>query len=150
DRTLREGDDCTAEDRATLPVTPAAARTYCWDRADAAGTAWRPASVTTSGDADDDGAWGTHRVILTGWTHSTTTGPAAERGLARVAVAGTAGPGRPAYRWVLLVVPVDGGRDYRGLASRVSGMVWYQHKLLVTTTTGSADALYVYDLDRIQ
>jgi hypothetical protein len=29
-------------------------------------------------------------------------------------------------------------------------MVWYQHKLLVTTGAGRADALYVYDLDRIQ
>ena len=150
DRTLREGAECTAEDRATLPVAPAGARAYCWDRSDAAATAWRPASVTTSGDADDDGVWGTHRVILTGWTHSTTTGPAAERGLARVAFVDADDPSRPAYRWVLLVVPVDGGRDYRGLASRISGMVWYQDKLLVTTTSGSADALYVYDLDRIQ
>ncbi|MEU9987318.1 hypothetical protein AB0E10_11000 [Streptomyces sp. NPDC048045] len=150
DHTLRDGDDCTAGERATLPVTPATARAYCWDRADAADTAWRPASVTTSGDADDDGVRGTHRVILTGWTHSTTTGPAAERGLARVAFVDADRPGRPAYRWVLLTVPVDGGRDYRGLAARISGMVWYQDKLLVTTTTGSADALYVYDLDRIQ
>ncbi|GHI02475.1 hypothetical protein AQI88_14085 [Streptomyces cellostaticus] len=150
DRTLGEGAGCTDEDRASLPVTPAAVRAYCWDRADTATTAWQPASVTTSGDADDDGVWGTHRVILTGWTHSTTTGPAAERGLARVAFVDADAPSRPAYRWVLLVVPVDGGRDYRGLASRVSGMVWYQDKLLVTTTTGSADALYVYDLDRIQ
>lgn len=148
DRTLRQGADCTAEDRATLPVTPAAARAYCWDPADAAATAWRPASVTTSGD--DDGVRGAHRVILTGWTHSTTAGPAAEHGLARVAFVDADDPGRPAYRWVLLAVPVDGGRDYRGLASRVSGMAWYQDKLLVTTTTGSADALYVYDLHRIQ
>ncbi|ANP50281.1 hypothetical protein J2Z21_000984 [Streptomyces griseochromogenes] len=150
DRTLREGADCTAEDRATLPVTPDTDRAYCWDRSDATATAWRPASVTTSGDADDDGVWGTHRVILTGWTHSTTTGPAAERGLARVAFVDADDPSRPAYRWVLLVVPVDGGRDYRGLASRISGMVWHQDKLLVTTTSGSAEALYVYDLDRIQ
>ncbi|MFJ9815641.1 hypothetical protein ACIRU3_10260 [Streptomyces sp. NPDC101151] len=150
DRTLRVGADCSSDDRASLPVSPAATRAYCWDRADAATGAWRPASVTTSGDADDDGVWGAHRVILTGWTHSTTTGPAAERGLARVAFVDADDPGRPVYRWVLLVVPVDGGRDYRALASRISGMVWYQDKLLVTTTTGSADALHVYDLDRIQ
>ncbi|MFF7970952.1 hypothetical protein [Streptomyces sp. NPDC007905] len=150
DRTLREGAECASEDRETLPVAPAATRAYCWDRADTATTAWQPASVTTSGDADDDGVWGSHRVLLTGWTHNTATGPAAERGLARVAFVDADDPDRPAYRWVLLVVPVEGGRDYRGLASGVSGMVWYQDKLLVTTTTGSADALYVYDLDRIQ
>ncbi|MEU1401085.1 hypothetical protein ABZ471_01735 [Streptomyces sp. NPDC005728] len=150
DRTLHEGADCTSEDRASLPVSPAATRAYCWDPADGAGTAWQPASVTTSGDADEDGVWGTHRVILTGSTHSTTTGDTAERGLARVAFVDADDPDHPVYRWVLLVVPVDGGDDYRGLASRISGMVWYQNKLLVTTTTGSADALYVYDLDRIQ
>ncbi|KUN89747.1 hypothetical protein AQJ66_01300 [Streptomyces bungoensis] len=150
DHTLRSGAGCSAGDRATLPVAPAAGRAYCWDRTDAAATAWRPASVTTSGDADDDGVWGTHRVVLAGWTHSATAGRAAERGLARVAFVDTDDPARPVYRWVLLVVPVDGGRDYRGLASGVSGMVWYQNKLLVTTTAGSADALYVYDLDRIQ
>ncbi|MGW0767241.1 hypothetical protein [Streptomyces sp. NPDC002676] len=146
---LREAHDCSSGDRATLPVAPAATRAYCWDRADAAG-AWRPAAVTTSGDADDDGIWGAHRVILTGWTHRTDTGPAAQRGLARVAFVDADDPARLTYRSALLVVPVDGGRNYRGLVSGISGMVWYQDKLLVTTMTGSADALYVYDLDRIE
>ncbi|MFE9906232.1 hypothetical protein [Streptomyces achromogenes] len=149
DRRLREADGCSADDRASLPVAPAAARAYCWDPADTAGD-WRPASVTTSGDADDDGVWGTHRVILAGWTHSATAGRPGERDLARVAFVDADDPARLAYRWVLPVVPVDGGRDYRGLASGISGMVWYQDKLLVTTTSGGADALYVYDLDRIQ
>ncbi|MFE9452296.1 hypothetical protein [Streptomyces sp. NPDC006739] len=150
DRTLRRAADCTSDDRESLPVTPAAAHAYCWDRADTASAGWQPASVTTSGDADDDGLWGAHRVILAGWTHSTTSGPAAERGLARVAFVDAADPDRLAYRWVLLVVPVDGGRNYRGLVSGVTGMVWYQDKLLVTARTGSAEALYVYDLNRIQ
>ncbi|MEU2060272.1 hypothetical protein [Streptomyces sp. NPDC013455] len=149
DRVLPEAADCSAEDRASLPVAPAAGHAYCWDPADTTATAWRPTAVTTSGDADDDGVWGTHRVVLAGWTHSTTTGRTAERGLARVAFVDADDPAHLAYRWALLVVPVDGGRDYRGLASEVSGMVWYENKLLVTTTAGSADALYVYDLDRI-
>ncbi|MER6732311.1 hypothetical protein [Streptomyces puniciscabiei] len=149
DRAMRTS-DCSSADRASLPVAPAATRAYCWDRADSGGSAWRPASVTTSGDADDDGVWGTHRVVLAGWTHSTSSGRSAERGLARVAFVNADDPAHLAYRWVLLVVPVDGGRDYRGLASGISGMVWYQDKLLVTARTGGADALYVYDLDRIQ
>jgi hypothetical protein len=49
-----------------------------------------------------------------------------------------------------LAVPTDGGRDYRGLVSKISGMVWYQDKLLVTTSGGTRDALYVYDMNRIQ
>ncbi|OLZ67458.1 hypothetical protein AV521_24130 [Streptomyces sp. IMTB 2501] len=150
DRGMRPSAGCSAADRASLPVTPAATRAYCWDPADTTGTDWRPASVTTSGVADDDGIWGTHRVVLAGWTHSDTGGRADERGLARVAFVDADDPTRLAYRWVLLVVPVDGGRDYRGLSSAISGMVWYEDKLLVTTRRGSADALYVYDLDRIQ
>ncbi|MGW2488960.1 hypothetical protein ACWCV9_17350 [Streptomyces sp. NPDC001606] len=150
DRRMRESADCSAADRASLPVAPAADHAYCWDPADTGSTAWRPASVTTSGDADDDGVWGTHRVVLSGWTRGAADGPAAGQGLARVAFVNADDPARLAYRWVLLVVPVDGGRDYRGLASGISGMVWYQGKLLVTTTAGSADALYVYDVDRIE
>ncbi|MGW2711345.1 hypothetical protein ACWC4J_20495, partial [Streptomyces sp. NPDC001356] len=132
DRTMREGDGCSAGDRASLPVAPAASRAYCWDPADTATGDWRPASVTTSGDADEDGVWGTHRVVLAGWTHRATTGRPAEHGLARVAFVDADDPAHLSYRWVLLVVPVDGGRNYRGLASGLSGMVWHRNKLLVT------------------
>ncbi|MFJ3231994.1 hypothetical protein [Streptomyces sp. NPDC086787] len=149
DRTLVEAADCTRTERKSLPVAPDAGRAYCWDPADTAAPDWRPASVTTSGDADDDGSWGRHRVILAGWTHSTTTGSVADRGLARVAFIDADDPERLAYSWVLLVVPTADGRDYRGLVSPVSGMVWYRNKLLVTTTAGGAEALYVYDVDRI-
>ncbi|MFJ7150413.1 hypothetical protein ACIQVT_19765 [Streptomyces sp. NPDC100445] len=150
DRTLRGAAHCSSDERASLPVAPAPARGYCWDRADGPGEGWRPASVTTSGDADDDGVWGTHRVVLAGWTHPAGTGRPAGRSLARVAFVDADDPAHLAYRWVLLVVPARGGRDYRPLASGISGMVWYENKLLVTARTGSADALYVYDLDRVQ
>ncbi|MGI5459000.1 hypothetical protein ACQEWB_38650 [Streptomyces sp. CA-249302] len=142
DRSLRAPADCTTADRSVLPVVPTATRAYCWDAADTRG--WQAGAVTTSGDADDDGHWGAHRVILSGWTHD--TGRASRTGLAKVAFVNADDPTHLTYTWALLTVPVDGGRDYRGLASPVSGMVWYQGRLLVTT----ADGLYVYDLDRIQ
>ncbi|MDF3298532.1 hypothetical protein [Streptomyces tropicalis] len=148
DRALRGAAQCTAGERRALPVEPPAARAYCWDPADAATSRWEPESVTTSGDADDDGRWGPHRVILSGWTR--TGGPAADRGLARVAFVDDDDPRHPSYTWALLAVPVDGGRDFRGLRSRVSGMVWYQDKLLVTASGADGAALYVYDLHRIQ
>ncbi|PZH14253.1 hypothetical protein C1I97_10885 [Streptomyces sp. NTH33] len=146
DRTLRTADQCSAEEKEALPVEPAATRAYCWDTADATTRRWQPESVTTSGDADADGRWGSHRVILSGWSHDAGAG----RGLARVAFVNADDPDRLTYTWALLVVPVDGGRDYRGLVSRVSGMVWYRDKLLVTTSGAERDALYVYDLHRIQ
>ncbi|MET7490397.1 hypothetical protein [Streptomyces sp. NPDC005538] len=143
DHTMRDSADCTTDEKAALPVEPAATRAYCWDSGDAADPAWTPRSVTTSGDADEDGWWGSNRVILSGWSANT-------RGLARVAFVNAADPARLTYTWALLAVPTDGGRDYRGLASKISGMVWYQDKLLVTTTSGSRDALYVYDMNRVQ
>ncbi|MGW4913845.1 hypothetical protein [Streptomyces sp. NPDC004270] len=150
DHNLREAADCDSDDRDSLPATPAATEAYCWDPTDTLTDDWRPASVTTSSDADDDGLWGANRVVLAGWTHSTSSGPAASRGLARVAVVNENDPAHPSYSWVLLTVPSADGRTYRGLASEISGMAWYEDKLLVTTTPGSADALYVYDLNRIQ
>ncbi|MER6045815.1 hypothetical protein ABT136_34650, partial [Streptomyces sp. NPDC001856] len=142
---LRDSVDCTPAERAELPVSPAAARAYCWGTDDTRG--WRPGAVTTSGDADDDGLWGAHRVVLSGWSRS--TGPTAERGLARIAVVDAGDLDHMRYTWALLAVPVDGGRDFRGLVSHVSGMVWYQNKLLVTTDEGDGAALYVYDMNRI-
>ncbi|MER6226196.1 hypothetical protein ACWCYL_42160 [Streptomyces sp. 900105755] len=150
DHTLRRAADCGSDDRDSLPVTPAATEAYCWDPTDTLTDDWRPASVTTSSEADDDGLWGANRVVLAGWTHSTSTGPAASRGLARVAVIDANDPAHPSYSWVLLTVPTGGGSDYRGLTSQISGMAWYGDRLLVTTVQGSADALYVYDLNRIQ
>ncbi|MFC9125993.1 hypothetical protein ACFT4A_03990 [Streptomyces sp. NPDC057099] len=152
DRPLRNAADCSTAEKQALPVEPAATRAYCFGGADTRG--WRPGAVTTSGDADDDGRWGGNRVILSGWTNGaeggSMDGPAPERGLAKVAFVDANDPERLRYTWALLAVPVDGGHDYRGLVSPLSGMVWYQDKLLVTTREGDRDALHVYDMDRIQ
>lgn len=146
DGSLRDAQDCPEDERRALPVEPAATRAYCWPAHDTDG--WRAGAVTTSGDADEDGRWGEHRVVLSGWSRA--GGPASERGTARVAFVDAGEFGEPHYTWALLAVPVDGGRDYRGLGSAVSGMVWYQDKLLVTAGRGEDAALYVYDLDRVQ
>lgn len=77
-------------------------------------------------------------------------GPAAAgRSLSRVAFVDADDPERPRHVSALLVVPVDGGRDYRGLSSPVSGMVWYRDKLLVTAGADDRHALYVYDVDQV-
>ncbi|MDQ0584155.1 hypothetical protein [Streptomyces rishiriensis] len=146
DRTLRDAIDCSAAERRALPVSPVATRAYCWNTDDTEG--WQPGAVTTSGDADDDGVWGSNRVILSGWSRS--GGTSADRGLARVGFVNAGDLSHLTYTWALLAVPVDEGRDYRGLVSHVSGMVWYQDKLLVTADDGDRAALYVYDMNRVQ
>ncbi|GAA0655472.1 hypothetical protein GCM10009535_37900 [Streptomyces thermocarboxydovorans] len=143
DGSLRQGRDCPEQDRKALPVEPAATRAYCFGVADTTGL--RPGGVTTSGDADDDGYWGAHRVILSGWTEN--SGAPDGSSLARVAVVDA---DDLSYAWALLAVPAEGGRDYRPLGSPVSGMVWYQDKLLVTAGPGDDRVLYVYDVGRIQ
>ncbi|CAL9410122.1 hypothetical protein SUDANB105_01633 [Streptomyces sp. enrichment culture] len=135
DHALRPAADCPASDRSALPVTPAAADAWCWDEpgTDAA----RAGAVTGSGDADDDGRWGEHRVLLSGWSDP--------RGRARIAVVDAE---RMTYAWVQPVVPADGGRSLRPLRSPLSGLVWYQDKLLATGDEGRT--LYVYDMDRVR
>lgn len=160
DGSLLDAESCTEEDQRWLPLEPSATRTYCWDGADVEG--WRPGAVTTSGDADDDGRWGPDRVVLSAWSRDdaeTDDGPARDpavagvgqgQGLARVAFIDAGDTDDLRYTWAQLAVPVAGGRDYRGLLSPVTGMVWYQDKLLVTTGVGDDSALYVYDVDRVQ
>ncbi|MCX4904549.1 hypothetical protein [Streptomyces sp. NBC_00878] len=150
---MRNKADCDATESAALPVEPAATRAYCWDDGDAKTQKWLPQSVTTSGDADNDGKWGDDRVILAGWTHNDDKAgePADDKGLARVAVIDANDPDNLTYRWVLLVAPVSGGQDFEAVRSRLGGMVWYQDKLIVTAKNGADhdSALYVFDMNRI-
>jgi hypothetical protein len=147
DRTLRDRSACDAAETAALPVKPTATRAYCWDHEDATTAQWLPRSVTTSGDAEADGRWGPDRVILAGWTHNDRAPgqPAADRGLARIAFVDADDRTRLAYRWVLLVAPRAGGKDFTAVRTALSGMVWYRDKLFVT----SRDSLLVFDLHRI-
>lgn len=151
--TMRNKSACDDTERAALPVEPAASRAYCWDSGDATTQKWLPQSVTTSADADDDGLWGEDRVILSGWTHNDRKAgePAQDKGLARVAFIDANDPDNLKYRWVLLVAPLAGGKDFGAVRSPVGGMVWYQDKLIVTAQNGAGrdSALYVFDMHRI-
>jgi hypothetical protein len=150
---MRDKAHCDAAEKAALPVEPTASRAYCWEDSDAKTRKWLPQSVTTSGDADRDGRWGADRVILSGWTHKDRGADAREedKGLARVAFIDANDPKNLRYRWVLLVAPVDGGKDFEAVRSHIGGMVWYQDKLIVTARNGAAgdDALFVFDMNRI-
>ncbi|WP_030383095.1 MULTISPECIES: hypothetical protein [unclassified Streptomyces] len=150
---MRNKADCDGTERAALPVEPEASRAYCWDTGDATTQKWLPQSVTTSGDADDDGKWGEDRVILAGWTHNDHKAgePADDRGLARVAFIDANDPAHLKYRWVLLVAPLSGGTDFGAVRSHLGGMVWYQDKLIVTAKNGADhdNALFVFDMHRI-
>lgn len=144
---------CTSTEFAARPISPAASAAYCWDAGDALTQEFVPQGLTSSGDADDDGMWGTNKVILSGWTHNDDLAsyPAEDKGLARVAFIDANTPGAFRYRWVLLVVPTEGGDNFAKLGSHLGGMVWYGDKLLVTASRGDAsdNALFVFDFKHI-
>ncbi|MDH6224044.1 hypothetical protein [Streptomyces sp. MJP52] len=154
---LREaGHEMSAEagcaDDGTLPADPEAVRAYCWEKTDARDEDWTPVSVTTSADADDDGRWGEHRVVLSAWTRAPEAdGP----GSARVAFVDAGDPGRLTYTWGLLALPAaqgerGRGEAYRPLGAEVRGMVWYQDKLLATVgRPDGGETLHVFSLDRV-
>ncbi|WP_435172799.1 hypothetical protein [Actinacidiphila sp. bgisy145] len=143
------GSSCTADERATVPLDPATGSAYCWDAGDAGTQNWSPQGMTSSGDADADGMWGTDRVLLSGWAsapHTTAMG--------RIAVINdTEGSAnRFGYRWVLPVIPTSGGTDFARFGSHMGGMVWWGDKLLVTASLdGDAhhNAIYVFSTKHI-
>ncbi|WP_327287539.1 hypothetical protein [Streptomyces sp. NBC_01198] len=140
---MRDRADCQGSELAALPVKPTAGAAYCWDTGDSVSQDWVPQGLTSSGDADDDGMWGTNKLILSGWTESSTS--------ARVAFIDASDPAHLKYRWVLLVIPTDGGNNFARFGSHVGGMVWFGDNLIVTGRAGdgSNNALYVFSMKHI-
>lgn len=140
---MRNRADCQGSELAALPVKPTADAAYCWDTGDSVTQDWVPQGLTSSGDADDDGMWGTNKLILSGWTEDSTS--------ARVAFIDANDPAHLKYRWVLLVIPTDSGNNFARFGSHVGGMAWFGDKLIVTGRAGdgSNNALYVFSMAHI-
>ncbi|MGW4984639.1 hypothetical protein [Streptomyces mirabilis] len=88
-----------------------------------------------------------NKVILSGWGQNGTT----TDHMGRIAFIDANDPSNFKYRWVLPVIPLNGGTDYRALKSRMGGMVWYQDKLIVTSWEKDSDnnVMYIFDMKRI-
>lgn len=137
---------CTAGQDASLPITPVAVEKLCWESDDAASTTWTPQGVTTSGDADDDGAWGANQVILSGWHYAPDD---ARYDDGRVAFIDANDLGSAAYRWVYLVAPNSTGSTFSAAKTHLGGMVWYGDKLLVTAVGNTSVAIRVFSMSHI-
>jgi hypothetical protein len=137
---------CAGTNAASLPIAPAATTSLCWDSGDASTTTWTPQGVTSSGDADDDGAWGTNQVILSGWHYSLDDSRYQE---ARVAFINANNLGAAAYRWVYLVVPNSTGSTFTAAKAHLGGMVWYGDKLLVSAVGNGSVAIRVFSMSHI-
>lgn len=157
---------CATREVAALPVNPRYSSGYCWDTGDATTQRWLPQGLTSSGAADNDGLWGTNKVILSGWK-SNDKGffdkydddpPAGEetefpnsRNLTRVAFIDANDPAAMKYRWVLLVVPTEGGANFDNLGANIGGMAWFGDKLMITAKGDDAtnNALFVFSMKHI-
>ncbi|HZE39715.1 MAG TPA: hypothetical protein VE172_12985 [Stackebrandtia sp.] len=148
---------CTSTEAKALPIKPASTVHHCWDSGDAGTTAWVPQGITTSGDADDDGAWGADRAMLSGWHYnhhdpaddSQWNGNNDRYNDARVAFIDYNDPKAPTYRWVYLVVPRDGGNTFSAAEGHTGGMVWYGDKLYVTEVGNRGTAIRVFSMSHI-
>lgn len=138
---------CDSEERAAAPIAPAAAVRWCFDTGDATTPTWSPQGLTSSGDADDDGAWGTKRAILSGWVYDDSA--SARYNDARVAFIDYTDPSTPRYRWVYLVDPNSTGSDFSAAKTHIGGMVWYGDKLIVNAVGNGTVALRVFSMSHI-
>jgi hypothetical protein len=136
---------CDAGEAASLPINPTATKSMCWDSGDATTTAWNPQGITSSGDADGDGAWGANRLILSGWQY---TGDD-RRNDARIAFIDYNDPANPTYRWVYLVDPNDTGSNFTAAKAHLGGILWYGDKLLVSAVGNTGVAIRVFDMEHI-
>ncbi|MBZ3903458.1 MULTISPECIES: hypothetical protein [Streptomyces] len=152
---------CAAREAKALPVKPGYSSGYCWDTGDAITQRWLPQGLTSSGDADNDGLWGTNKVILSGWKSNDTgffdeydpskTKYPNSRNLTRVAFIDANDPSAMKYRWVLLVVPTEGGANFDNLGANIGGMAWFGDKLMITAKGEDSrdNALFVFSMKHI-
>ncbi|MET7464719.1 hypothetical protein [Nonomuraea sp. NPDC005501] len=152
---------CDTTEAAGLPILPAATVSWCWDTGDADTETWIPQSVTTSGDADDHGAWGPYQVMLGGWNHcnSAECGSSPRNNDARVAFIDYTNPSAPKYRWVYLVAPTDGTANANATSyanntfgpakAHIGGMAWYGDKLYVSATGANSTGIRVFSMNEI-
>ncbi|MGH8877947.1 MAG: hypothetical protein ACRD0P_11485 [Stackebrandtia sp.] len=149
---------CGDPENNSLPIDPKATAKLCWDSGDAETEAWNPQGITTSGDADDDGAWGADELVLSAWNFRQTGVPADDsqwngnnerHNDARVAFIDYTDPDAAKYRWVYLVKPQDGGKTFSAAEAHVGGMAWYGDKLYVTEVGNRGTAIRVFSMKHI-
>lgn len=116
---------------------------FCWNDEDNDGTTWIPQGISASWDADADGKYGDHRVIIATWYDAKGL-DGVNRG-SRITFVNYDNADKPEYRHALLVVPDEDGRSFHAARSHVGGVAWVGHRLYVADT----DALRVFDLEHI-
>jgi hypothetical protein len=152
---------CDSTEAAGLPIKPAATVSWCWESGDADTTTWIPQSLTTSGDAEEDGTYGAYKAIIAGWNYCNAgeCGTNIRNNDARVAFIDYTNPAAPKYRWVYLVAPTDGttntnvtsysNNTFGPAKAHMGGMAWYGDKLYVSATGANSTGIRVFSMSEI-
>ncbi|MGI3779178.1 MAG: hypothetical protein ACRYG2_00225 [Janthinobacterium lividum] len=139
---------CSSTERAALPAAPAATQALCWDSDRATSTAWTPQSMTTSGDADDDGMWGADRIFMAGWHGDDGLSPDPTTGKtryndARIAFVNANDLSSASFSLAYLVEPT-GTNSFKAAKAHMGGMAWYGDKVYVTAVGNTGTAIRVF------
>ncbi len=134
----------------TLPgTTPGVQRAYAWESGDEAVAYWIPQGITGSFDANATGVINGKKIVLVSWYYemSAEAGSPFDKGI-RIAIADVTNPNAFAYRFALLVEPVEavGFPTWRSVPFHAGGLAWIGDHLYVPITTGG---FRVFDLSRI-
>ena len=144
---------CTDTEQAALPIAPTATAAMCWDADRAGSTAWTPQSITTSGDADDDGRWGADKILVSGWHGESSLGTGTDGTSryddARLMFVNDNDPSAAAFRMVYLAVPNSTGSTFTAAKAHVGGMAWYGDKIYVTAVGNTSTAIRVFSTTHI-
>jgi hypothetical protein len=142
---------CTTAEKASLPKAPVATKAMCWDADRAGTTTWTPQSVTTSGDADNDGKWGADKIILSGWHGEAALSTSNEDRYndARIQAINYNDPAKPSYRMMYLAVPNSTGTNFSAAEAHMGGMAWYGDKIYVTAVGKTSTAIRVFSTKHI-
>jgi hypothetical protein len=137
---------CTGAEKGALPQVPTARTAMCWDADRAGSTSWVPQGITTSGDADDDGHWGSDKIILSGWHGTEALG---RHNDARIHFINYNNPSAPAFRMVYLAVPGNDGGTFTAAKAHMGGMAWYGDKIYVSAVGDTSTAIRVFSTHHI-
>lgn len=112
---------------------------WCFQYGDNVTPDWVPQGVTSDADAVNDENWNGHRGLMVSWYSKDSKG-------VRVTLLDTE---TKRYRHLLLVKPVENGKDYAPIPLHAGGIVWYGEKLYVADSfygTRVFDLKHIYDL----
>lgn len=126
---------------------PAVELAFRWEDEENDKETWIPQGITGSADASPTALVEGRRVLAVSFYWNDDAAPGQPHKGVRLALVDVTDPSAPAYRFVLLVEPVDGpnGPDFKAIPIHAGGLAWVGERLYVADT---GKGLRVFDTSR--